>query len=77
MTNQNPIVTPLSRAEVEAMIARGRAMRSEAMRQGLSALGHGLKRLAERLRPNREQLPQAGAWSLRPRPSACSGGNFA
>jgi hypothetical protein len=77
MTNQNLIVTPLSRAEVEGMIARGRTMRTEAMRQALSALGHWVTRLAVGLRPDRERLPQAGAWALRPRPSACSSGNFA
>ena len=77
MTNQNPIVTPISRAEVEAMIARGRTMRSEAMRHALGALGHWVKRLTERLRPDREPLPQAGSWPLRPRPTACGGGNLA
>ena len=56
----------LSRAEIEAMLALTRAEQMRAMRQMLSELPSLFKRLAARLRPNRQCLPQAGAWALKP-----------
>jgi hypothetical protein len=67
----------LSAAKMDALLNRARAERAKAMQQALSGLPALFKRLAAVLRPDNQRLPQAGAWALRPRPSACECGNFA
>jgi hypothetical protein len=51
----------LSRAEIEALLARARAEQRKAMRDMLSELPALLKRLVARPRLNRQRLPQTGA----------------
>jgi hypothetical protein len=51
----------LSRAEIEALLARARAEQRKAMREMLSELPALIKRLVAHLRPNRQHLPQTGA----------------
>ena len=77
MTHYDFTQGPLSAAELDAVLAQARIERAEAMHQMLSAFAAWVKRLAAHLKPAGEQLPQAGAWALRPRPSACTGGDFA
>jgi len=48
---------------VEAIVARARAERAEGVRILLIELGAQLRRLAAKLRPNRQRLPQAGVWA--------------
>ncbi len=48
---------------VEAIMAKARAERAEGVRILLIELGAQLRRLAAKLRPNRQRLPQAGVWA--------------
>ena len=63
MNPQNPISTPISLADIEAVVQQARHARAEAMRAALGQVPVLFKRLAGRLRPNRGQLPQCGAWA--------------
>jgi hypothetical protein len=48
---------------VEAIVARARAERAEGVRILLIELGAQLRRLAAKLRPSRQRLPQTGVWA--------------
>ena len=53
-------ITP---ATVEAIMLKARAERAEGVRILLIELSAQLRRLAAKLRPNRQRLPQAGVWA--------------
>jgi len=66
MNSHNFTESQLSRAEIEAMLARTRAEQTKAMRQMLRGVPALFKRLVARLRPTRQRLSQAGTWALKP-----------
>jgi hypothetical protein len=49
--------------DIHAALARAHADRAEYIRIALTGVPALLKRLTGRLRPNRQRLPQAGAWA--------------
>jgi len=53
----------ISPMAIDAIMTQARADRAEVMRATLAKLGPLFKRLAARLRPNRQRLPQAGIWA--------------
>jgi len=63
MNPQSPISTAISLADIEAVVQQARDARAVAMRAALGQVSVLFKRLAGRLRPNRGQLPQCGAWA--------------
>ena len=53
----------ITHATVEAITERARAYRSEALAALLIELGTQFRRLAAKLRPSHQRLPQSGAWA--------------
>ena len=53
----------VTHASIDAIVRRARAERAEAMRAAMAELPALFKRLAAAILPNRQRLPQTGAWA--------------
>lgn len=53
----------ISPVDIDAVMIDAREERAEVMRAALAKLAPPFKRLAARIRPSRQRLPQAGAWA--------------
>jgi hypothetical protein len=64
MNIENSTISPvLTLADIEVYVRHAQNDRALAMRQMAVSASALFKRLAALLRPNRQRLPQAGAWA--------------
>jgi hypothetical protein len=62
-TDNRIAIAFISPADIENIMIQAREERAEVMRAALAKFVTLFKRLAARIRPNRQRLPQAGAWA--------------
>ena len=63
MLVNSQIPVPLNQIEINTLIQQARAERAIAAAVLLASIPSLLKRLTAKLRPNRQRLPQTGAWA--------------